>query len=171
MKRVSIIPISKVPKKTQCIINNAIFNLENNYSVKFIPDLCKGLDSNKYMLTYDYDPDGVGVANPSLGVEVVEGSENMEETERRINEAIENLVITKNKSFVNITRVSEFIYIILFEYKSGHFPTIRIRASIKDCSTSSDYLSRELEEWEDEEDIIPFDCFTIDNDYIMYLCN
>ena len=170
MKCVKIIPISSNPFDNQILINRAMFEIENNNKVHFIPELCKGIDPYKFMLTYDYDPDGVGVASPTFGVRVIEGSEDMQETEDRLNCAIRDLVLSRNKSFINISRVSEFIYIIFFEYKAGSFPIIRIRNSIYDCGNSSTYLSRTLQDLEEKDGIVPYDCFNIDPEHIMYLC-
>lgn len=170
MKCVRIIPLSAKPQDNQININKIMFELEHNNDITYIPQLCKGMDPYKFMLTYDYNENGVGVASPSFGVRVVEGSEDIKETESRINCAMRDLLAKGNRSFVNISRVSEFIYIILFEYKSGQFPIVRIRNSIYDCNNSSVYLSRALQDWEENEGMVPYFFINIDSEHIMYLC-
>lgn len=169
-KRVQVIPLSNKALDTQLIINRAIYDIEHNYDVRFIHNLCIALDSYKFMLTYDYDPDGTGVASPSIGVVAVNGSEDMSKTEHQLNCAIQDLILSGDKQFLNIFKVGN-IYIILFEYRAGGFPIIRIKNSINDPTCSSMYLTKELQDMEEEDGLFPYQSIKIDNDYIMYLCH
>ncbi len=170
MKYVKYVKISQDCLKTQHIINDEIQKIAYSSNVTFLTDLCKASDPYKYMLVYEKKL-GLGTVNPTIGVKVVKGSENMQETEDRINSVFEYLRNRSDLNFISISHPSEFMYIILFEYVSGSFPVAKIIPVIGDAFNASISITDFLQELDEDESfgLEPYDSFNINKDNMLML--
>lgn len=162
MKRSIFIPMSKDNTiKTERTINKIL----SEYQA--MPDLCTATDPYKYMVVYD---DTISHDNmiPDLGVRIVKGSEDFNKTEKKLNKVMEELRLDDNKAFISICNPSDFIYIILYQYKAGYFPIISIVPIIGDLRSAQKYLDKKFEEY-DELELDLCDHIKLDDNHLMFL--
>lgn len=169
-KVVKFIPISQKARDTQMLINTSLFEIEKKSKVQFVPELCKATDPYKFMTVYTETPFTVGSSSPSIGVKVVEGSQDIEETEELLYMTFEQLRNSDNKNFVNISQAGDFLYIILFEYKEGTFPVPKIVPIPSDPFNASTYLTDELDSLEEDLGVVPVDSIQLNNGNMLLLC-
>ena len=170
MKQVYLIPMSRYEDENEKVINDAIYRIGKDSSVTWLADLIKALDDSKYMLVADKE-ETTGSETPEIGVRVIRGSQNMLKTEEIINEELKKMD-EDNKSFISICHPSEFMYIILFEYKSGEFPRVKIIPNPADPYMGSRKVSTLLQNLEEDQEWIgmePYDSFMLDEDNIVIL--
>lgn len=169
MLKCRFIPLSKNPKDTEIIVNDNIFVIEHNSKCEYNVSMCKPTDDNKFMLVYDEEV-GPGVASPSIGIRCVKTSENYVETEALINDALIEMSEEGDKSFVSIWHPVDNYYIILFEYKAGTFPFVKINPVGVVPSNASYFISKQFEIMKEESNLIPYANFMVDKDHMMFLC-
>lgn len=169
-KVVRFIPISQKARDTQMLINTSLFEIEKKSKVQFVPELCKATDPYKFMTVYTETPFTVGSSSPSIGVKVVEGSQDIEETEGILCAVFEELRNSDNRNFVNISQAGDFLYIILFEYKEGTFPIPKIVPIPSDPFNASIYLTNELNDLEENLGVVPVDSMQLNNGNMLLLC-
>lgn len=171
MKQVYFIPLSSRERHIEDDINNAIANLEKTYKLEWLPELFIAPDSDKFMLVYDKEA-GAGSASPSLGVKVVQGSQNKLTTEKILNDTMLQLETDEDKNFISLYHPAEFVYIILYENKAGTFPRIKIVPNPPDPKSGNIKLSMFLQAMaEDEEwkDLQPYESFMLDKNNMVLL--
>ena len=173
MKQVYYIPISSNEKDTEDKINEAIRMIESRDKVDWIVELCKSTDASKYMLVGEKsDSTSVVPASTSIGVKVIQGSQDKAKTEQIINKTLLNMELDGDKSFVSISHPYEFMYIILFEYKAGEFPRVKIIPNPADPYMGSRKVSTLLQNLEEDPEWIgmePYDSFMLDEDNMVIL--
>ena len=169
-KVVRFIPISQKARDTQMLINTSLFEIEKKSKVQFVPELCKATDPYKFMTVYTETPFTVGSSSPSIGVKVVEGSQDIEETEEILCTVFEELRNSDNRNFVNISQAGDFLYIILFEYKEGTFPIPKIVPIPSDPFNASIYLTNELNDLEENLGVVPVDSMQLNNGNMLLFC-
>ena len=170
MKLVSYVPCSKKALLTEQKINEYISHFERNGVCTWLTNLIKVVDSEKYMLVLDRE-DGAGSQSPAIGVRVIETSEDTSKTEEIINDTFREMELDEDKNFVSISRLSEFIYIILYENKAGTFPRAKIFKNPIDPLAGSTSMSFTLQTLDDDDqwDLQPFDSFMIDKENMIML--
>lgn len=169
MKQVYLIPMSRYEDENEKVINDAIYRIGKDSSVTWLADLIKALDDSKYMLVADKE-ETVGSETPEIGVRVIRGSQNMLKTEEIINEELKKMD-EDSKSFISICHPSEFMYIILFEYKAGTNPRVKIVPNPADAYIGSRKLTdffKRLDE-DDSWDLEPYDSFMLDDKNLIIL--
>ena len=149
MKQVYLIPMSRYEDENEKVINDAIYRIGKDSSVTWLADLIKALDDSKYMLVADKE-ETTGSETPEIGVRVIRGSQNMLKTEEIINEELKKMD-EDNKSFISICHPSEFMYIILFEYKAGTNPRVKIVPNPADAYIGSRKLTDFFERLDEDE--------------------
>jgi len=170
MKQVYYVPMSSREKHIEDDINKAISTLERAYNLEWLTNLIKAPDDSKFMLIFERE-DGTGSSTPSIGVKVIQGSQNKITTEDMINNTMKQLELDGDKSFISLLHPAEFVYIILFEYKSGKFPRIKIVPNPTDPKQGSKQLSMLLNILDEDEewDLQPFDSFMLDKTSMIIL--
>lgn len=171
MKQVYYVPISTNAKDTENKINETISKISEAFKVEWFTNLCKATDANKYMLFAEKDPDSTGTATPDIGVKVITGSQNIHKTEAIINDTFTEMELDEDKNFISICHPSEFIYIILYENKSGTFPRVKLIHNPADPHAGSRRVSMMLQALDDDTDwgLEPYDSFMIDKDNMIIL--
>lgn len=169
MKQVYLIPMSRYEDENEKVINDAIYRIGKDSSVTWLADLIKALDDSKYMLVADKE-ETVGSETPEIGVRVIRGSQNMLKTEEIINEELKKMD-EDNKSFISICHPSEFMYIILFEYKAGTNPRVKIVPNPADAYIGSRKLTDFFERLDEDDswDLEPYDSFMLDDKNLIIL--
>lgn len=169
MKQVYLIPMSLNEKDNEDKINEAILKIGKDSSVNWLTNLIKSLDADKYMLVAEKE-DSEGTLTPQIGVKVIRGSQNMATTEKIINDTLLELELDE-KSFISISRPSEYMYIILFEYKAGKNPRVKIIKNPADAFIGSRNISTILQNLDEDEEwgLQPYDSFMIDKDNMIML--
>ena len=169
MKQVYLIPMSSYEDENEKVINDAIYRIGKDSSVTWLADLIKALDDSKYMLVADKE-ETTGSETPEIGVRVIRGSQNMLKTEEIINEELKEMD-EDNKSFISICHPSEFMYIILFEYKAGTNPRIKIVPNPADAYIGSRKLTDFFERLDEDDswDLEPYDSFMLDDKNLIIL--
>ena len=171
MKQVFLIPMSLNEKDNEDRINKAIYKIGKDNSVTWLADLIKALDSDKYMLVADKE-ETKGTETPEIGVKVIQGSQNMSKTEEIINDALREMEF-EEKSFISICHPAEHMYIILFEYKAGTNPRVKIVNNPADPYIGSRNLSTILQSLDEDDSwgLEPYDSFMLDKDNMIILFN
>lgn len=169
MKQVYLIPMSRYEDENEKVINDAIYRIGKDSSVTWLADLIKALDDSKYMLVADKE-ETTGSETPEIGVRVIRGSQNMLKTEEIINEELKEMD-EDNKSFISICHPSEFMYIILFEYKAGTNPRVKIVPNPADAYIGSRKLTDFFERLDEDDswDLEPYDSFMLDDKNLIIL--
>ena len=169
MKQVYLIPMSLNEKDNENKINEAIQKIGKDSSITWLANLIKSLDEDKYMLVAEKE-EGEGTLTPEIGVKVIRGSQDMLKTEKIINKTLLELEL-EEKSFISISRPSEFMYIILFEYKAGKNPRVKIVKNPADPYIGSRNLSMILQNLDNDDEwgLQPYDNFMIDDDNMIIL--
>lgn len=169
MKQVYLIPMSRYENENEKVINDAIYRIGKDSSVTWLADLIKALDDSKYMLVADKE-ETAGSETPEIGVRVIRGSQNMLKTEEIINEELKAMD-EDSKSFISICHPSEFMYIILFEYKAGTNPRVKIVPNPADAYIGSRKLTDFFErlDKDDSWDLEPYDSFMLDDKNLIIL--
>lgn len=169
MKQVYLIPMSRYEDENEKVINDAIYRIGKDSSVTWLADLIKALDDSKYMLVADKE-ETVGSETPEIGVRVIRGSQNMLKTEEIINEELKKMD-EDSKSFISICHPSEFMYIILFEYKAGTNPRVKIIPNPADAYIGSRKLTDFFERLDEDDswDLEPYDSFMLDDKNLIIL--
>lgn len=169
MKQVYLIPMSRNEKDNERTINEAIYKIGKDSSVTWLGDLIKALDDSKYMLVAEKE-NATGTETPEIGVRVIRGSQNMVKTEEIINEELKQMELDE-KSFISICRPSEYTYIILFEYKAGTNPRVKIIPNPADPYAGSRKLSAffEMLDKDDNWGLEPYDSFMLDDKNMIIL--
>lgn len=170
MKQVFFIPMPVKQEDIEKEINKAITKLEHDFKLEWYTELIKAPDASKYMLVFEQE-EGAGSASPTIGVKVVQGSQNKITTERMLNEIFLEMETDEDKNFISLCHPSEFIYIILFEYKAGVFPRVKIIPNPADPKAGSRKASMFLQRLDDDPDweLQPYDSFMLDKDSMMIL--
>jgi hypothetical protein len=170
MKLVCYVPCSKDALLTEEKINNHIAHFELHGVCTWLTNLIKPVDSEKYMLVLERE-DGAGTLSPAIGVRVIETSENTSKTEDMINDTFKEMELDEDKNFISIARLSEFIYIILYENKAGTFPRAKIFKNHVDPHAGSTDMSFTLQTLDDDDQwgLQPFDSFMIDKENMLML--
>lgn len=171
MKQVFLIPMSLNEKDNEDRINEAIYKIGKDNSVTWLADLIKALDSDKYMLIADKE-DVKGTETPEIGVKVIRGSQNMSKTEQIINDTLKEMEF-EEKSFISLSHPAEHMYIILFEYKAGTNPRVKIVNNPADPYIGSRTLSTILQTLDEDDSwgLEPYDSFMLDKDNMIILFN
>jgi len=169
MKQVYLIPMSRYEDENEKVINDAIYRIGKDSSVTWLADLIKALDDSKYMLVADKE-ETAGSETPEIGVRVIRGSQNMLKTEEIINEELKEMD-EDNKSFISICHPSEFMYIILFEYKAGTNPRVKIVPNPADAYIGSRKLTDFFERLDEDDSwgLEPYDSFMLDDKNLIIL--
>lgn len=169
MKQVYLIPMSRNEKDNETKINEAIYKIGKDSSVTWLADLIKALDDGKYMLIAEKE-DSAGSETPEIGVRVIRGSQSMIKTEEIINEELKQMELDE-KSFISICRPSEYMYIILFEYKAGTNPRIKIVPNPADPYSGSNLLTSIFDRLDNDKDwgLEPYDSFMLDDKNMIIL--
>ena len=169
MKQVYLIPMSRYEDENEKVINDAIYRIGKDSSVTWLADLIKALDDSKYMLVADKE-ETTGSETPEIGVRVIRGSQNMLKTEEIINEELKEMD-EDSKSFISICHPSEFMYIILFEYKAGTNPRVKIVPNPADAYIGSRKLTDFFERLDEDDswDLEPYDSFMLDDKNLIIL--
>lgn len=169
MKQVYLIPMSRYEDENEKVINDAIYRIGKDSSVTWLADLIKALDDSKYMLVADKE-ETVGSETPEIGVRVIRGSQNMLKTEEIINEELKKMD-EDSKSFISICHPSEFMYIILFEYKAGTNPRVKIVPNPADAYIGSRKLTDFFERLDEDDSwgLEPYDSFMLDDKNLIIL--
>lgn len=169
MKQVYLIPMSRYEDENEKVINDAIYRIGKDSSVTWLADLIKALDDSKYMLVADKEETS-GSETPEIGVRVIRGSQNMLKTEEIINEELKEMD-EDSKSFISICHPSEFMYIILFEYKAGTNPRVKIVPNPADAYIGSRKLTDFFERLDEDDswDLEPYDSFMLDDKNLIIL--
>ena len=169
MKQVYLIPMSRYEDENEKVINDAIYRIGKDSSVTWLADLIKALDDSKYMLVADKE-ETTGSETPEIGVRVIRGSQNMLKTEEIINEELKKMD-EDNKSFISICHPSEFMYIILFEYKAGTNPRVKIVPNPADAYIGSRKLTDFFERLDEDDSwgLEPYDSFMLDDKNLIIL--
>lgn len=169
MKQVYLIPMSRYEDENEKVINDAIYRIGKDSSVTWLADIIKALDDSKYMLVADKE-ETVGSETPEIGVRVIRGSQNMLKTEEIINEELKKMD-EDSKSFISICHPSEFMYIILFEYKAGTNPRVKIIPNPADAYIGSRKLTDFFERLDEDDswDLEPYDSFMLDDKNLIIL--
>lgn len=172
MKQVFLVPISLDEKTTEDRINEAIYMIGKNNSVTWLANLIKSLDDSKYMLAVEKE-ETTGTETPEIGVKVIRGSQDMIITEKIINDTLAEMETDEDepKSFISISRPSEFMYIILFEYKAGTNPRVKIINNPADPYIGSRRMNTLFETLDNDDTwgLEPYDSFMIDKENLMIL--
>lgn len=175
MKRVYFIPMSANEKDTENKINEAIEMIETKDNIEWITELCKATDESKYMLVGEQSEiastgEPVPVSR-SIGVKVVQGSQDKTKTEKLINDTLLEMELDGDKTFLSICHPAEFMYIILYECKSGKFPRIKIITNPADPYIGSRSVSSFLQVLDEDLnwDLQPYDSFMLDKNNIIIL--
>ena len=170
MKETKFVKLSKDPKETQKIINDAILAIDTSINAAFLLDLCKPLDSYTYLLVYEHSL-GLASTMPSIGVKVFQVSENANKAEAQINEHMAMLRNRGDLNFISINQLDPLTYVILYEYRSGLFPYIKIFPFIRDPLSAKACLDKELQELDDDEQfgLQPYDMFMINSENMLVL--
>ena len=169
MKQVYLIPMSRYEDENEKVINDAIYRIGKDSSVTWLADLIKALDDSKYMLVADKEETS-GSETLEIGVRVIRGSQNMLKTEEIINEELKKMD-EDSKSFISICHPSEFMYIILFEYKAGTNPRVKIVPNPADAYIGSRKLTDFFERLDEDDswDLEPYDSFMLDDKNLIIL--
>lgn len=169
MKQVYLIPMSRYEDENEKVINDAIYRIGKDSSVTWLADLIKALDDSKYMLVADKEETS-GSETPEIGVRVIRGSQNMLKTEEIINEELKAMD-EDSKSFISICHPSEFMYIILFEYKAGTNPRVKIVPNPADAYIGSRKLTDFFERLDKDDSwgLEPYDSFMLDDKNLIIL--
>lgn len=170
MKQVFYIPMSIKESDMEIEINRAIAKLEHDMKLEWLTDLIKAPDASKYMLVFEKS-DGAGSVSPSIGVKVIQGSQNKITTEKLLNDTFMELEASEDKNFISICHPSEFAYIILYENKAGTFPRVKIIPNPPDPRAGSRKISMFLEMLDDDPnwELQPYDSFMLDKDNMIIL--
>lgn len=172
MKQVFLISMSLDEKTTEDKINEAIYMIGKNTSVTWLTELIKPLDDSKYMLVAEKE-ETKGTETPTIGVKVIRGSQDMLKTEKIINDTLTEMETDEDepKSFISISHPSEFMYIILFEYKAGTNPRVKIVPNPVDPMSGSRKLSALLERLDEDDEwgLQPYDSFMLDENNLIIL--
>lgn len=172
-KKVILVPLSlDKPDLIENDINKAIYDLNKQYAVTWYIALTKAVDANKYMIVTDIDEDSTGTVSPDIGVKVVIGSSDMSMTESIINQTLLEMSVDEchPKSFISISRASDFVYIILYENKENNgFPRVKIIGNPAEPGVGSGWMSAKLEEQDNDWDLQLYDSVVLDDNYIMML--
>lgn len=170
MKQVFYIPISANVIDIEKEINNAIANLELKFKLEWLTELIKAPDASKYMLVFD-KTDGAGSSSPSIGVRVIQGSQDRIKTEEIINNALKELELDEDKNFLSISNPAEFVYIILYENTAGEFPRVKIIPNPPDPKAGSKNVSMLLQMLDDDLDwgLTPYDSIMLNKNYDMMI--
>lgn len=170
MKQVFYVPMSANTVDNEKEINFAITKLEHDFKLEWLTDLIKATDANKYMLVYEKS-EGSGSASPSIGVKVIQGSQDMVKTEKIINDAMLEMEMDEDKNFLSICNPAEFMYIILYENKAGEFPRVKIINNPSDTKAASRRISMFLQQLDDDPDwgLQPFDSFMLNKNHNMMI--
>lgn len=169
MKQVYLISMSRYEDENEKVINDAIYRIGKDSSVTWLADLIKALDDSKYMLVADKE-ETTGSETPEIGVRVIRGSQNMLKTEDIINEELKKMD-EDSKSFISICHPSEFMYIILFEYKAGTNPRVKIVPNPADAYIGSRKLTDFFERLDEDDSwgLEPYDSFMLDDKNLIIL--
>lgn len=171
MKIVYYVPISPKAHITESNINDIISKIERAYQVEWIVELIKSVDATKYMLVGE-KLDGPGTLSPSIGVKVIEVSQDKTKTEEMINNTFKEMELDEDKNFLSISHPSEFVYIILYENKAGDFPRVKIIPNPADPlagSQNATFFFQALDEDEEWNGLQPFDSFMMDKESMIVL--
>ena len=94
-------------------------------------------------------------------------------TEKIINDTLAEMETDEDepKSFISISRPSEFMYIILFEYKAGTNPRVKIINNPADPYIGSRRMNTLFETLDNDDTwgLEPYDSFMIDKENLMIL--
>jgi hypothetical protein len=165
------VPISPKAHITESNINDIISKMERAYQVEWIVELIKPVDADKYMLVGE-KLDGSGTLSPSIGVKVIELSQDKAKTEEMINNTFKEMELDGDKNFLSISHPSEFVYIILYENKAGDFPRVKIIPNPTDPlagSQNATFFFQALDEDEEWNGLQPFDSFMLDKESMIVL--
>ena len=88
---VKMLPISSDPKKAEFELNSMIYNIQHNHDITVHEDLCGAIDPYKFIFAFQENKDGSGDPTSSYGVLVIETAADYQETERRINDALDSM--------------------------------------------------------------------------------
>lgn len=170
MKQVFYIPMSANVVDIEKEINYAITKLEHDFKLEWLTELIKAPDASKYMLVFEKS-EGAGSATPSIGVRVIQGSQDMLKTEEIINNALKELELDEDKDFISICNPAEFVYIILYENKGGEFPRVKIIPNPADPKAASRKMSMFLQQLDDDPDweLQPYDSFMLNKNHNMMI--
>jgi uncharacterized ubiquitin-like protein YukD len=171
---VKMLTISSDPVKAEHELNDMIFTIQKNHDIEVHENLCGVIDPYKFMFAFKEDVNGSGDVTPSYGVLVIEGSSDYNETEKRINDVFYDMMNnTENPtSFINITRASEFMYIVFIKLGGNRsYPIVKIKTIARDPIPAGKYIERSLSKWQEDEGVFPYDKFMIDENHIMFLCD
>lgn len=170
MKRVYYVSLSSKPEDIETGINDAIAKIEHDYTLDWLTDLFIAPDASKFQLVFEQSGT-VGTDEPSIGVKVVAGSQNMHTTEELLNEAFLELSAGEDKGFLNIFHPSEFVYIILYENKAGEFPRVKITPNPAEPKIGGVRMSNFFQFLDDDEewDLQPYECIMLDKNNMLIL--
>jgi hypothetical protein len=172
MKQVYLVPMSLNEKDNEEKINEAILKIGKDNAVTWLAGLIKALDANKYMLVAEKE-DSKGTDTPEIGVKVIRGSQDMRKTEDIINDTLLEMEIAEDepKSFISICHPSEYMYIILFEYKAAKNPRVKIVKNPANPVSGSRSLSMILQllDEDDKWGLQPYDSFMLDDNNMIIL--
>lgn len=170
MKQVFYIAMSSNEKVTEDKINEAIRRIGKDYKVEWLTHLIKAIDPDKYMLIAERTMGAVGQESPDIGVKIVQGSQDKKKTEDMINETFRQLEIEGKTNFISICHPTEFMYIILYENKSGTYPRVAIVPNPINPISGSRKMTYILKDLEKEyEGLEPVDMFKLDKDSMMFI--
>ena len=172
MKQVFLIPMSLDEKITEDKINEAIYMIGKDISVTWLTELIKPLDGSKYILVAEKE-ESTGTETPTIGVKVIHGSQDMLKTEKIINDTLAEMETDEDepKSFISISHPSEFMYIILLEYKAGTNPRVKIVPNPADPMSGSRKISTFLKKLDNDEEwgLQPYNSFMLDSKNMIIL--
>lgn len=171
---VKMLPISYDPEKAELELNDMIYEIEHNHNIIVHEDLCGVVDPCKFMLAFQENTNGSGSPTPSYGVLVIEGSSDYNETEKRINNVFYDMMNNSENptSFINISRASEFMYVVFIK-RGGtvSYPIVKIQTIAKDLIPAGHFIGKNIDKWKEDEGIIAYDKLMIDENHIMFLCD
>ena len=91
--------------------------------------------SKKFIFAFQENKDGSGDPTSSYGVLVIETAADYQETERRINDALDSMRNDSENvtSFISIARASEFMYIVFYKIGgTASYPVVKIKTVASD---------------------------------------
>ena len=171
---VKMLPISSDPKRAEFELNSMIYNIQHNHDITVHEDLCGAIDSYKFIFAFQENKDGSGDPTSSYGVLVIETAADYQETERRINDALDSMRNDSENvtSFISIARASEFMYIVFYKIGgTASYPVVKIKTVASDPNPAGHYIEQSFETWKEDEGLFPYDKIMIDKNHIMFLCD
>ena len=177
MLKTTMIPIKSGDGQKQFLttaefINHKLFEIECNAKVTFSVDNCRAVDPYKFMVVYDEDESAPGVATPTLEVVVIEASQDYKRTEDIINKVLADYDATGEYGFGCLSHIHKigYQYFLVLTKTPGDLPRVKIRPILSDIRQAETFLSRDIEKTYEEERLVPFDSFMIDENHILFLC-